>query len=290
MLQEVVDDFVASLASEGVERAGGSHNTRMAYRNDLGQLCTYMLKQGITTWSEVTPDHLLTYISSMREGQVYRPATIARKLAAFRTFFRYLGYEERIKEDPTVDILLPPIVRGVPHVLNTTQINVLFRLAEQDTPFGLRDFAMLHLLYATGIRTSELVALDLNQYQREHGFIHCSGVRGRSEQDRCLPLTPAAVDAMENYLLHGREWFLRSFGEPALFLNHRGERLSRQGFWLIIKGYARRAGIHDLTPHRLRHSFTLLMLNNGMEVESIQELLGHVHLSTTQIYCQLIQA
>ncbi|GCE20199.1 tyrosine-type recombinase/integrase [Dictyobacter kobayashii] len=150
---------------------------------------------------------------------------------------------------------------------------------------GMRDLAMLHLLYATGIRTSELVSLDVDDFCAQDAVIKCAGARGNV---RLLPLTSAAMNVLELYLARARPHCTRHANEQALFLNHHGDRLTRQGFWLIIKGYARRAGIEDLTPHKLRHSFAMLMLDSGMDLGSVQELLGHAHISTTQFYCQLV--
>lgn len=290
LLQGAVDDFVVSLANGEVDRSGGSRNTMMAYRNDLGQLCNYMLALGMTDWLYVTHDHLDEYIREMREGHVYRPTTIARKLAAVKSFFRYMYQKKILLFDPAVGLALPSFERELPQVLSPDAIYDLFSRIEVDTPIGIRDLAMIKLLYATGIRTSELVSLDTDHFQAANANLQCVSMRGSVRRERSLPLTSVAVDAMDNYMLHGRPRLLRYTGEQALFLNHHGERLTRQGFWLIIKGYAHRAGIDDLTPHRLRHSFAILMLNSGMDLGSVQELLGHAHISTTQMYCQLVEA
>ncbi len=290
MLQKAIEDFFVSLANGEVERSGGSNNTIMAYRNDLGQLCNYMMALGVTNWLHVTPKHLTDYIREMREGQVYRPTTIARKLAAVKSFFRYMYQKKILVCDPSLGISLPPFERDLPQILSSADLYELFRGIALDTPTGIRDLAMIKLLYATGIRTSELVSLDVDHFQVAHATLQCIGLRRNVRYVRVLPLTSAATDALENYLAHGRPHFMRYEGEQALFLNHHGERLTRQGFWLIIKGYARRAGIQDLTPHSLRHSFAILMLSSGMDLGSVQELLGHAHISTTQLYCQLVQA
>lgn len=289
LLHVAVDDFVVSLAHGEVDRSSGSRNTMMAYRNDLGQLCNYMAALGITDWLHVTRDQLDDYIREMREGHVYRPTTIARKLAAVKSFFRYMYQKKILACDPSVGLALPSFERDLPQVLNPEAIYNLFLRIEVDTPIGIRDLAMIKLLYATGIRTSELVSLDIEHFQAANANLQCVSARGNIRRERSLPLTSVAVDAMDNYMLHGRPRLTRYPGEQALFLNHHGERLTRQGFWLIIKGYARLAGINDLTPHRLRHSFAILMLSSGMDLASVQELLGHAHISTTQLYCQLVE-
>jgi len=176
----------------------------------------------------------------------------------------------------------------LPHVLTPEQIANLFRQVDVETPAGKRDFAMLHMLYATGMRVSELISLNLSDFDAERATIVCPGRNGRSKRERVLPLYAAAVEATKRYLETARTGLIaRHPEEQALFLNHHGERLTRQGFWLIIKGYARQAGITEITPHMLRHSFAILMLQGGMELRSVQELLGHAHISTTQVYSQL---
>lgn len=287
MLQEAVNDFLASLAGGDVERSGGSLNTMMAYRNDLGQLYTYISSQNIYDWWHVSPEQLAVYIDEMRQGQGYRPATMARKLATMKAFFRYLRHKGLVGVDPTVDMILPPIEREQPQILSSEQIHMLFNCVDRDTPLGLRDLAMLHLLYATGIRTSELISLDVTHFQAQDPLIHCVNVRGHVKRNRVLPLTAVAADALERYLSNGRPLLQPAVGQQALFLNHRGERLTRQGFWLVIKGHAQRAEIQELSPHMLRHSFAMLMLDSGMDLSSVQELLGHAHISTTQLYCHI---
>ena len=287
MLQEAVDDFLASLAGGEVERSGGSLNTMMAYRNDLGQLCTYILSQGSHDWWQVTHEQLATYMDKMRMGQGYRPATMARKLATMKAFFRYLRHKGAVSVDPTTDVILPPIERDQPQILSSEQIHTLFNCVDRDTPLGLRDLAMLHLLYATGIRTSELISLDVTHFQAQETLVNCVNVRGHVKRNRVLPLTAVAADALERYLTNGRPLLQPATGQQAIFLNHRGERLTRQGFWLVIKGHAQRAEIEELSPHMLRHSFAMLMLDSGMELSSVQELLGHAHISTTQLYCHI---
>ncbi len=155
------------------------------------------------------------------------------------------------------------------------------------TPGGLRDLAMLHMLYATGMRASELISLDLHDLDIEHATVLCPGRNGQTRRERLLPLSLVAIETVKRYLEEARPRLSRHEKEQSLFLNHHGERLTRQGFWLIIKGYARLAGITTITPHMLRHSFAILMLDGGMELRSVQELLGHAHISTTQVYCQL---
>ncbi|HWZ18002.1 MAG TPA: tyrosine recombinase [Ktedonobacteraceae bacterium] len=288
MLQEVIDEYIASLSLKEQGRSGTNQNTVVAYRNDLNQVCSYLKRQQIENWLQVTHEHIAGYVLEMRNAQAYRPATIARKMAALKTFFRYLESTGIITSDPIEKLDTPRIQRELPHILSQEQINNLFRQVDVETPAGKRDFAMLHMLYATGMRVSELISLNLGDFDAEGATILCPGRNGRSKRERVLPLSVIAVEATEHYLETARQGLItRHPDEQALFLNHHGERLTRQGFWLIIKGYARQAGITEITPHMLRHSFAILMLQGGMELRSVQELLGHAHISTTQVYSQL---
>ncbi len=288
MLQEVIDDYIASLSSTERGRHGTNQNTVVAYRNDLNQVCSYLTRQQVKNWQQVTQEHIEDYLLEMRDAQAYRPATIARKLAALKTFFRYLDSEGIITSDPIEKLNAPRIQRELPHILSQEQIAGLFRQVDVETLAGKRDFAMLHMLYATGMRVSELISLNLSDFDSVAATILCPGRNGQSKRERVLPLSFAVVEATNRYLVAARPGLVaRHPEEQALFLNHHGQRLTRQGFWLIIKGYARLAGITEITPHMLRHSFAILMLQGGMELRSVQELLGHAHLSTTQVYNQL---
>lgn len=288
MLQDAVNEYIASLSSKEDEGGRSNHNTMAAYRNDLNQLCTYLKQHEVDNWPQVTREHITGYILEMRESQAYRPTTIARKIAAFKSFFRYMRNQGSIASDPVEKLEAPHVQKELPGVLSAEQISSLFRQMEVETPAGQRDVAMLHMLYATGMRVTELVSLKIADFDATRATVVCPGRNGRNKRERVLPLPPIAVDAIQQYVYAGRpRLMLRHPEEDALFLNHHGERLTRQGFWLIIKGYARQAGITTITPHMLRHSFAMLMLKGGMELRSVQELLGHAHISTTQVYSQL---
>ena len=291
MLQEAVDAYIASLSSKEDESGRSNHNTMAAYRNDLNQLCAYLKQQEVDNWPLVTREHVTGYILEMRESQAYRPTTIARKIAAFKSFFRYMRNQGRIVFDPVEKLESPHVQKELPGVLSAEQISSLFRQIEVETSAGQRDLAMLHMLYATGMRVTELVSLSMADFDATRATVVCPGRNGRNRRERVLPLPPIAVEAVQQYIHTARpRLMLRHPEEEALFLNHHGERLTRQGFWLIIKGYARQAGITTITPHMLRHSFAMLMLKGGMELRSVQELLGHAHISTTQVYSQLARA
>ncbi|HET7640320.1 MAG TPA: tyrosine-type recombinase/integrase, partial [Ktedonobacteraceae bacterium] len=247
MLQEVIDKYIASLSLKEQGRDGTNQNTVVAYRNDLNQVCAYFKRQQIENWQQVTHEHIAGYLLEMREGQAYRPSTIARKLAALKTFFRYMQNTGIITSDPIEKLDAPRIQRGLPHVLSQEQISNLFRQVDVETPAGKRDLAMLHMLYATGMRVSELISLDLGDLDAESATVVCPGRNGRSKRERVLPLSTIVVETTKRYLMFARPGLIvRHPDEQALFLNHHGERLTRQGFWLIIKGYARQAGIIEI--------------------------------------------
>lgn len=288
MLQEGIDEYIASLSTKEQGREETNQNTIVAYRNDLNQACAYLTRQGIESWQQVTRAHIASYLLEMHDEQAYRPTTIARKLASLKTFFRYLRANGSISVDLIEDLNAPRIHKELPQILSQEQVANLFRQVAVDLPAGIRDMAMLHLLYATGMRVSELVALNLEHVDLAQATVVCAGRNGKNRRERVLPLPPLELDQIKSYLQAARQRLIQHHpGEQALFVNHHGERLTRQGFWLIIKGYARQANITGITPHMLRHSFAILMLQNGMELRSVQELLGHAHIATTQVYSQL---
>jgi integrase/recombinase XerD len=281
-MHEQVEQFLAHMASE----RGMSANTTAAYRTDLDQLCSYLHEQGLSSWPDVTHDNVLGFMLFLRERR-YANSTVARRTAAVKSFFAYLAGQGLIASDPTEQIDSPKVDRFPPKAISPHQVDELLELPlRSSSPEGLRDKAMLELLYATGLRVSELVALNLGDVGLEQGTVRCAGKAGR---ERVLPLGPTAGTSLEEYLDAARGQLSRNSDEAtdALFLNHRGKRLTRQGFWLILKGYAEEVGLHDLTPHTLRHSFAAHMLGSGAELREVQERLGHASLSTTQIYTHL---
>jgi integrase/recombinase XerD len=281
-MQDYVEEFLAHLSSE----RNMSANTTSAYRTDLDQFRVFLGEKGVAEWSQVTQDHLTAFMVFLRERQ-YANSTVARRTAAVKSFFAYLCSIQVVADDPSRQMDSPRVDRFPPRSISPHQVDELLELPLRASgPEGLRDKAMLELLYATGMRVSELVALNLHDVDMEHGQVRCAGRGGR---ERLLPLGGPALTAIEEYLDNSRSQLARSAIQhaDALFLNHRGKRLTRQGFWLILKGYAEKLGFDDLTPHTLRHSFATHMLNNGAELREVQTLLGHASLSTTQIYTQL---
>ncbi|NJN17025.1 MAG: tyrosine recombinase [Oscillochloris sp.] len=281
-MQEQVELFLAHMASE----RGMSANTTAAYRTDLDQLCSFLNEQAVTVWADVTHDHMLGFMLFLRERR-YATSTVARRTAAVKSFFGYLLEQHLIGHDPTDQLDSPKVDRTPPRAISPHQIDELLELPlRTSSPEGMRDKAMLELLYATGMRVSELVALDVADVLFEQTNVRCAGRAGR---ERLLPIGDTALHSLEEYLDNARSQLARN-GDPnvsALFLNHRGKRLTRQGFWLILKGYAEEVGLDDLTPHSLRHSFAAHLIGSGAELREVQERLGHASLSTTQIYANM---
>ncbi|MBM3135153.1 MAG: site-specific tyrosine recombinase XerD [Chloroflexi bacterium] len=300
-MEQKIQDFLTFLS---VER-GLSTNTFEAYRNDLSQFHAYLQDQaqrqgevGLTPsaaevapvpaeniWATVNKSRIISYILHIKEKE-YAPATVARKVAAIKSFFHFLQAEGAIPSDPTDTLDSPKVAKSLPRPISIQEAAAL--LAEPDkakTPEALRDKAMLELLYATGMRVSELVSLNLDDVSLAAGYVRCFGKGGK---ERAIPVHHKAIAAVEVYLQQARPQFLSDPAQPALFVNQRGERLTRQGFWLILKDYAQKAGIGtEVTPHTLRHSFATHMLNSGADLRSLQELLGHANITTTQIYTHL---
>ncbi|HEX5690137.1 MAG TPA: site-specific tyrosine recombinase XerD [Roseiflexaceae bacterium] len=284
-MNEQVDLFLQHLA----EKRGLSVNTTAAYQTDLEQFCEFLRERGLSDWQTVTHDDMLAFLLFLRERR-YANSTVARRTAAVKSFYSFLTTEGVVPSDPTEQIDSPKVDRYLPKALSPHQVDELLELPlREPTPERLRDKAMLELLYATGMRVSELVALNLRDLNMEAECVRCVGKAGR---ERILPINGSALTGLEEYLDIARPQLARGNAQKveALFLNHRGKRLTRQGFWLILKGYAEGLGLDDLTPHTLRHSFAVHMINSGADIRSVQALLGHASLSTTQIYTQLNHA
>jgi integrase/recombinase XerD len=293
------DSFMQFLAAE--KRL--SPNTLAAYRNDLRQFEEYLAARqheplgngsingnGVVAPADPTTasrEQVAGFFLSLREDKGYSAATIARKMAAVKSLFHYLTKQGAITANPTADLGSPEVKKPLPRAISVDDVDRLMRQADKKgTPEGLRDRAMLHLLYATGMRVSELVTLDLNDLDFEPPAVRCVG-RGR--RVRTLPVNQRSLIVLRDYLERGRTQLLRPGAPtPALFLNHRGQRLTRQGFWLIMKAVARESGVtSEVTPHTLRHSFAAHKLSDGLALPKLRELLGHANISTTQIYTQL---
>ena len=283
-MRDQLDEFLAHLTSERKLSA----NTTSAYKTDLEQFREFVTERGHSTWHTLNRDDVLAFLLFLKERR-YATSTLARRTAAVKSFCDFLVRGNVITTDPTADLDSPRVDRTPPMAITVVQVDELLELPLRSSgPEALRDKAMLELLYATGMRVSELVALNLEDVNLEAECVRCNG----RNKERQLPLTSSTVTALEEYLDIARPQLARGSRhvDSALFLNHRGKRLTRQGFWLILKRYADRLGVQELTPHTLRHSFATHMLANGADLRSVQQLLGHASISTTQIYQQVGQS
>ena len=284
-----IREFLDYLTAE----RGGSDNTIAAYRNDLTQLSEVMTRRGKAGedagWADVGRDDLIEYILWLKERE-YASATVARKVAAMKSFFGFLLRSGAIEENPAEELDSPKVKKQLPHTLTPDEVDRLLALPGQggSTPKALRDTALLETLYATGMRVSEVAGVTLDDLDLAAGTVRCVG---KGSKERVMPLYAEATQAIRTYLENGRPALVgHNAEERTLFLNPRGERLTRQGLWLIIKGYARQIELEDrVTPHTLRHSFATHMLNGGAGLREVQRLLGHANISTTQVYTHISQ-
>lgn len=278
-----VESFFTYLAAE----RGLASNTVQSYRFDLNKFLAFCREKGCLSCSEVSREIISAYIYRLHaEGMA--PATISRHLAAIKSLCRFLVREGVLGEDPAAILEAPRQGRRLPRVLTTGEVEILLNQPPIGEPAGMRDRAMLELLYATGIRVSELVSLDLEDVDLEQ---RCLRLMGKGRRERIVPFGSVAHEYVVRYLSLGRPRLVRDRSQRALFLNRRGRRMTRQGFWKIIKMYAARGGIEKrITPHVLRHSFATHLLENGADLRSVQEMLGHADIATTQIYTHLTRS
>lgn len=260
-----------------------SANTISSYMRDVTQFMSAMKQQDLTP-QEVLPQDVEEYIHSLtRKGK--SAATVTRSLASIKSFFTCLMSLGVVQSNPAKNVAPAKVERKLPQVLTGREVELFLEQPECTDLKGFRDRAMLELLYATGIRVSELIDLDVDDLNLSDGVLHCES-KGRS---RIIPLYPAAIRALSEYVQAVRPQLVESEEETALFVNMNGTRMSRQGFWKLIKYYQEKAGIQkDITPHTLRHSFAAHLLENGADLHSIQEMLGHADISSTQIYSRLV--
>jgi len=261
-------------------RRGASAHTLSNYRLDLEHAAAWLTERDIT-WTTFDRRAARAWVAWMH-GEGYAASSIGRKLSAVRSFYRYLGREGVVAESPLLLVPAPKRGRSLPTVLSVEEMERLLAAPDGATPLGRRDRCMLEVMYATGLRVSELLGLSLDQ-------INWSGrsilVRGKGAKERIVLLGDLAIDALETYVHHGRPVLLGTKNHDALFLSHIGEPLSVRGFHVILQGHLRTAGIERrVTPHTLRHSFATHLLEGGADLRSVQELLGHANLSTTQVY------
>ncbi|MGI5984616.1 MAG: site-specific tyrosine recombinase XerD [Clostridiales bacterium] len=262
-----------------------SDNTLSSYLRDIRQLREYLDSHTDETFETVSADELCEYTNWMKSQGKSIP-TISRSIASIKNFYKFLISEGIVDENPAAGLVPEKAVQKLPQILTGKEVELLLEQPECTDLKGYRDRAMLELLYATGIRVSELIALNVNDVNISAGIIRCRG----HEKERIIPLYPTAIRALAEYIEFIRPQMIASSDELSLFVNVSGERMSRQGFWKIIKTYQTKANIEKtITPHTLRHSFAAHLLENGADLRSIQEMLGHADISSTQVYSQLVK-
>ncbi|MDX2111989.1 MAG: site-specific tyrosine recombinase XerD [Verrucomicrobiota bacterium] len=277
-LVELLEEFLGWMQLE----RGLSPHTLSNYENDLAQFAIYLESKGILQWSEVLPDHLSGWLKELNHED-YNNASTARKLSAVRGLSKYLTREKRIPKDFTSLIGRPKVRRPLPGTLSGDEISRLLAAPSEQTAGGLRDRAFLELMYASGLRVSELCGMTLQNVDLKEGFLMVRAGKGR--KDRLVPFGKKARDAMERYIVQGRPSLVRKKTGSALFISNRGTAISRKTVWYLIQNYTKIAGINKkIKPHLLRHSFATHLLQGGADLRSIQEMLGHASITTTQIY------
>ncbi len=278
---ENIDEFISYL--HNVKKL--SNNTEVSYRRDLNKMQSYMDSVGVRSVTDVTPEELHDYIIYL-EKNGFATATVSRSVASMKAFYSYLYKQGRIQDDVTAVLKSPKIEKKMPDVLSMEEVARLLDEPSGESPKEIRDKAMLELLYATGIRVTELISLSLSDVNTQMCYIICRDPHQNKE--RMIPFGSKARMALMNYFAKSRPVFVKDQNCTVLFTNCSGKTMSRQGFWKLIKHYAARAGIDaDITPHTLRHSFAAHLVENGANLRAVQEMLGHSDISTTQIYAHL---
>ncbi|CAM2805824.1 site-specific tyrosine recombinase XerD [Paenibacillus sediminis] len=277
-MKQYIRSFIHFLSEE----KGLSQSTLESYERDIAHFISFAEKRDITSPEQIGRSHIVMYLGQLK--QLGRAAsTMTRNAVTIRLFFKYLIREHLVTHDPSIDMETPKVEKKLPQVLSLDEVERLLSSPDDSTPQGMRDKAMLELIYATGIRVSELISLNVDDIYGELKFVRCIGNSGK---ERIIPMTGVSAKCIQSYLEGMRPKLLKHHtDEQALFVNQLGTRLTRQGFWKILKKYAKEAGIEkDITPHTLRHSFAAHLIENGADLRSVQEMLGHADISTTQIY------
>ena len=263
-----------------------SLNTVESYKRDVTQYISYLDGTGVTDISSTTKTTVLSYLLYLqKEGRA--SSTVSRTLASLRSYYLFMMQNGVVKSNPTSNLEAPHVEKKIPKILSGEEVELLLEQPKNCDNKGIRDKAMLELLYATGIRVSELINLDVSDVNVPMSFVRCKG----GKKERIIPMGHQAKDALENYINNVRKYMVKAENETALFVNCSGARLSRQGFWKLIKYYQHIAGIEtDITPHTLRHSFAAHLLENGADLHSIQEMMGHADISSTQVYSRMMNS
>lgn len=280
-MEQAIDAFVVYL--HNIKKT--SDNTEMSYRRDLSKLCAFLKLRGIEKVEEIRRDDLCDFVQELEEKQL-KAATVSRHIASVKAFCHYLCKEELVTSDLSEGLRAPKVEKHLPEIISVKEADTLLEQPTADTPKGMRDKAMLELLYATGIRVTELISLKLADLNLRMSYIICRD----GSKERLVPFGEQARQALDKYLREGRQALVLNHQNEVLFVNCSGQPMSRQGFWKLIKSYARQAGIQtEITPHTLRHSFAAHLVENGADLRSVQEMLGHSDISTTQVYTMLSQ-
>ncbi len=278
-MEQAVEQFITYL--HNVKKT--SANTELSYRRDLKKVILFLRSKGLTDLVDVKRENLEEYVASMKE-QHFATATVSRNIASIKAFFHFLSQEQMIEKDISDSLKAPKIEKKMPEILTTEEVVRLLEQPSGDSPKEIRDKAMLELLYATGIRVTELITLRISEVNLAMSFIVCKD----AHKERAIPFGMAAKNALIKYMTEAREQMVEDKSSEILFANCSGSPMSRQGFWKLIKYYSKKAGITaDITPHTLRHSFAAHLVENGADLRSVQEMLGHSDISTTQIYANM---
>ncbi len=278
-MDQAINDYISYL--HNVKKA--SINTEQSYQRDLKKLAAYLADKGIKDIKDVNDKVLHQYVEDLQEGGA-KASTVSRSVASIKAFFHYMYSQDRITKDPSLMLKAPKIEKKLPEILTTEEVIRLLEQPKGDSPKDLRDKAMLELLYATGIRVTELINLNVSDVNLKMNYLVCR----EGSKERIIPFGSAARDAMNRYLKSARDAMILEKSCGLLFANCSGQHMSRQGFWKLIKYYAKKAGIAaDITPHTLRHSFAAHLVQNGADLRSVQEMLGHSDISTTQVYAAM---
>lgn len=277
-MEEILDQYLVYLQNEN-----RSINTIKSYERDVKKFFRFLNEKKITELEKVHQTTVLSYIMMLQKNNC-SSSSISRYIVSLRKFFDYSQKKRLLTENPVEKVNSPKTVKKSPQVLTMEEITRLMQLPKLETKKGLRDKAMLEILYATGIRVSELISLNIDDVDLEFEYIRCCS----GSKDRTIPIGKYALEALKNYIYNVRVSFLKNPDEQALFLNYSGSRMSRQGFWKIIKSYTKMLNIdRKITPHTLRHSFAIHLIENGADLKSVQEMLGHSAIATTQMYMEL---
>ena len=274
-MEHLLEDYIIHLQGKNL-----AHNTIKSYERDLKKYYFFLKEQKIEKLNGTNHTTILSYLMQLQKDSK-SSSSISRYIVSLRKFYDYLCKNQVLPKNPMDEISGPKAFKKIPEVLSLDEVNQLMMQPRLDTKKGVRDKAMLEILYATGIRVSELISLDVNDIDLEMEYIRCC----KGNKDRTIPMGKHALEALKSYIINERDGFLKTEESKSLFLNYSGKRLSRQGFWKIIKGYTKTMNISkSITPHTLRHSFAIHLIDNGADLKSVQEMLGHSALATTQMY------